>query len=311
VTRHQERLGLLFAGLCALNGALVPALAKLTTDRAAPLFVAMVTTLFGAAFSALVLGVRGDLPLLVRGVAGRRLALVGALGTGLAFQMFYAGASRSSAIETVLCLQIEPAYSLVAAWMALGHRPTTRRVVAISILLIGIVLAVGGRHIVPSRGVWLLLATPLCWQVSHLIVLRGLVGITPTVLSGARYLYGSAVLVVCWLLNGGMGNLPAAVTLPVLLPLLAFQGVVLSYVGTLLWYQAVTRLDLARSTAIVVPSIPLLSLFASFLLLGEVPTARQWAGLLLTAAGVLVFVTAPDAARRGGNVEVIPAASGG
>jgi drug/metabolite transporter (DMT)-like permease len=297
VTAQEERLGLVFAALCALNGALVPAVAKLTTDRATPLFVAMVTTLFGAAFAALVLGLRGDLPVLVRGSAGRRLAIVGALGTGLAFQLFYAGASRSSAIETVLCLQIEPAYSLLAAWVALGHRPTARRVGAIGILLVGIALAVGGRHIVPSGGVWLLLATPLCWQASHLIVLRGLVGISPTVLTGARYLYGSAVLVLCWVFSGGPGTLPTAATLPTLLPLLAFQGMVLSYIGTLLWYQAVTRLDLTRSTAIVVPSIPLLSLLASFLLLGEVPSLRQWAGLLLTAAGVLVFVTAPAATR--------------
>jgi len=45
-----------------------------------------------------------------------------------------------------------------------------------------------------------------------------------------------------------------------------------------------------------VPSIPLLSLGASFLLLGEVATPRQWLGLLLTAGGVLAFVTAPAAA---------------
>ena len=61
MTRQQERIGLLFAALCALNGSLVPAMAKLTTDRGAPLFVAMVTTLFGAGFSVLVLGIRGEL----------------------------------------------------------------------------------------------------------------------------------------------------------------------------------------------------------------------------------------------------------
>ena len=51
-----------------------------------------------------------------------------------------------------------------------------------------------------------------------------------------------------------------------------------------------------RTPAIVVPSIPVLSFAASFLLLGEVASARQWLGLLLTAAGILTFVTAPHAA---------------
>ena len=40
----RRRLGLLFAGLCALNGAFVPAVAKLTTARGDALFVATVTT---------------------------------------------------------------------------------------------------------------------------------------------------------------------------------------------------------------------------------------------------------------------------
>lgn len=143
---------------------------------------------------------------------------------------------------------------------------------------------------------WLLLATPLCWQASHLVVLRTLPGITPFVLTGARFIYGGALLVLCWLLGGGLATVPAPSDLWRQLPLLALQGLILTYIGTLLWYQAITRLDLARTTAIVVPSIPLLSLAASFAILGEVPSAQQWAGLLLTATGVFIFVTAPHAA---------------
>jgi drug/metabolite transporter (DMT)-like permease len=38
---------------------------------------------------------------------------------------------------------------------------------------------------------------------------------------------------------------------------------------------------------------------ASFLLLGEVASPRQWVGLLLTVCGVVVFATAPRADGRG------------
>jgi len=88
-----------------------------------------------------------------------------------------------------------------------------------------------------------------------------------------------------------------------LAPLLIVQGCLLGYGGTLLWYQAITRIDLARATAIVVPSIPLLSLAASFLILGEVASARQWAGLVLTAVGIVTFVTAPHQTGRALSVE--------
>jgi drug/metabolite transporter (DMT)-like permease len=119
--------------------------------------------------------------------------------------------------------------------------------------------------------------------------------VEPRTLTGARYLFGGAILAVVWAVGGGPGRLPPAPDLARMAPLLAVQGVGLSFVGTLLWYGTIARLDLARATSIVVPSVPLLSLGASFLLLGEVAVARQWVGLLLTAGGVLAFVTAPDA----------------
>jgi drug/metabolite transporter (DMT)-like permease len=54
----------------------------------------------------------------------------GALGTGLAFFLFYAGAGRSTAIDRARA-QIEPAYSLLLSRLALGHRPTPRRLAAL------------------------------------------------------------------------------------------------------------------------------------------------------------------------------------
>ena len=152
----------------------------------------------------------------------------------------------------------------------------------------------------PSAGVWALLATPLCWQLSHLIVVRELVGVPPAGLTGARYVYGAAVLGAGWALAGGGTGLASGTSLATLGPLLALQGAVLAYVGTMMWYAAIARLDLARTTAIVVPSTPLLALIASFVVLGERPTLAQAVGVLLTATGVIGFVTAP-------GIEYVPA----
>lgn len=295
---REERFGLVFAALCAGLGAFGPAFGKLTTNDVDAVFTAAVTGAFGALAAAVALGARGELAALVRRDVFPRLLLVAALGTATAFVLFYEGAKRASAIDAALCLQIEPAYSLVLSWLALGHRPTPRRLLAVAALLVGIGLAVGVRELSGSVGVWLLLATPLAWQLSHLVVLRGLPGVTPWVLTGARYVFGSALLGAWWLASRGPSTIPGAATLATLLPLLAIQGVVLSFGGTMLWYQTIARLDLGRATAIVVPSIPLLSLGASFALLGEVATLQQWIGLGLTLSGVVAFVTAP-AARSG------------
>ncbi len=286
--------GLAFAGLCALNGAFVPAVARLTSVRADPLLVATVTSLFAACLALVVLAARRELGVLIAPRTGPRLALVGALGTAAAFFLFYAGTSRTSAIEAALGLQIEPIYALIGAWVVLGHRPTVQRVASVLVLLAGLVLAFGWHGLGSGGGVWLILATPLCWQLSHLVVLRGLPGVPPAVLTGARYVYGGAVLLVAWIARGG--TRAELTALAPVLPLLALQGVVLAYLGTMVWYAAISRLDLARTTAIVVPSIPVLSLGATFVLVGEVPTIRQTLGLLLTVAGILAFVAAPHVA---------------
>ncbi len=301
MTRHSERLGLLFAALCAANGAFVPAISKLTTDQANPIFVAAASSLVAALAAAAVLGVRGELRALFEPSRVGTLVLLGALGTGLAFIFFFEGVSRTSAIETALCLQIEPLYSLLIARFFLGHPLTPRRVLGVAVLLAGIALAVGLEGVRGSPGVLLLLATPLCWQASHLLVLKRLPGLPPPLLTGARYIFGGAILGLYWALRAGPPTIPTSDVLAPLAPVLVIQGLISFYFGTSVWYAAIARLDLARTTAIVVPSIPILSLGASFLLLGEVASAREWAGLLLCVGGVSIFVTAPHAAGSFGD----------
>ncbi len=298
----SERAGLAFAGLCVLNGALLPAVVRLTTIEGSALFVASVCVGFGALAAAGLLAARGELGALVEPRRGPRLALVGLLGTALAYALLFEGTRRTSAITSVLCLQSEPLYALLAAWAFLGHRLSLRRVAAAAVMAFGIFLAVGTGAAEDPIGVALLLLTPLCWQASHLLALRGLVGVSPQVFTGARYLWGGLFLVGYSLARGV--EVPALG--PRFLALLAFQGVVLLFLGTLAWYQTIARLDLARATAIVVPAIPLVSTLASHLIVGEVPTAAQWCGLLLITGGVAAFVLAPHAVERS---ERVPTAS--
>ena len=285
----SERAGLLFAAYCVVNSAFVPAVAKLTTVDASGLAIALWTSVFGGIGGLAMLAWHGELRLLVARRTAPVLVTVGALGTALAFVLFFEGAKRASAIDTAVCVQTEPLYALLGARVFLGHALTLRRVLAVGAILVGIALALGARPLEGSLGVALLLATPIAWQSSHWIALRALDGVNPRLLSAARYVYGALVLLPIWLLVEGADSLPPAAELAQLLPVVALQGVLISYGGTLAWYASIKRLDLARTTAIVVPSAPLLSLVASYFLLGEMVSARQLLGFAVTTAGVLVF----------------------
>jgi drug/metabolite transporter (DMT)-like permease len=288
--RREEQLGLLYAALCAGLGAFTAPLSKLNTSLADASFVAAFATLCGGVFGCADLARRGELHLLLRRDLAPGLLGLALLGTGVAFLLFFEGSQRTTAIEATLCLQIEPAFSLGLAWIALGHTPTPARVLATLAILSGIAVAIGLEQARGSVGVWLLLATPLAWQFSHLIVLKPLRDAPPRVLTAARYGFGGLMLLAAWVARGGLGRLPSAESLQTLIVTLPLQGVMLGWAGTFTWYNAIARLDLARATAIVVPSVPLLSFGASFLLLGEVASPREWLGLGITAAGVVAFV---------------------
>jgi drug/metabolite transporter (DMT)-like permease len=201
-----------------------------------------------------------------------------------------------TAIETALCVQTEPIYSLFGTWLVLGHPMPKRRIAAVFAIALGIGIAIGTAPTSGWLGLGFLLATPLAWQISHWIALKNLDHFNPLQLSGARYVYGTLVLAVAWLSIEGASGLPSREQVGSFLPGVALQGMVLSFGGTYAWYGAVKRLDLTRATAIVVPSAPIVSLVVSYLVLGEQVTLRQAIGFALTAAGVLTFALAPSVA---------------
>jgi len=297
VSGGHERAGLLFAAYCVVNSAFVPVFAKLTTVEASGLAVALWTSVFAGVCGLAMLAWHGELRLLFARRTAPVLIAVGALGTALAFLLFFEGAKRVSAIDTAVCVQTEPLFALIGARVFLGHALTWRRVLAVAAILVGIALALGARPLEGSLGVAMLLATPLAWQSSHWIALRGLEGVNPRLLTGARYVFGALVLLPFWLVIDGVESLPPRRELLELLPVVALQGALISYGGTLAWYASIKRLDLARTTAIVVPSAPLLSLAITYLVLGELVSVRQAIGFVVTAAGVLAFALAPSAVR--------------
>jgi drug/metabolite transporter (DMT)-like permease len=279
-----------------LNGAFVPAVAKLTTQAATGLTSALVTSAFGAVMALALLVARGQLPLLFDRRDFKTLLAVGALGTAAAFLLYYSGAKRATAIETALCVQTEPIYSLLGTRFFLGHPLPKRRVAAVLGIAAGIAIAIGTAPTSGWLGLGLLLATPIAWQTSHWIALASLEEFNPTQLSGARYVYGSLVLLPIWLLVEGTAGLPPRGELGHFLAIAFVQGGILAFGGTIAWYGAVKRLDLTRATAIVVPSAPIVSLVVSYLVLGEEVTLRQALGFGLTAAGVLAFALSPSVA---------------
>ena len=222
--RRSEVIGLALAGYCVANGAFVATVAKLTTSAAQPLSIAFLTSAFGGLAVLMLLAARGKLGLLAVRRDLPALLAVGALGTALAFLLFYSGAKRVTAVETALCVQTEPLYALLGTRVLLGHPLTAQRVAAVAAIGAGIALAIGTQPTSGWLGLALLLATPLAWQSSHWVALRALPVFDPLQLAGARYVFGTLVLLPLWLAVDGPAGFPAGDELRQLLPVVARAG---------------------------------------------------------------------------------------
>ena len=206
------------------------------------------------------------------------------------------GLTRISAVAGVLLLQTEPVYSLILSTIFVGERPSMRQMLATATVLVGIGSVFAGGGFSPLWASAIIFTTPLFWQASHVMGLKLMPPLTPTSMTGGRFLYASIVLTAMLLLfrRDSLVQLADPTTLGVIV----VTGFFVYFLSGLTWYGAINRLSLAWTTALVVPGIPILSILFAVMFLGERATTREVVGILIAVSGVLVLVLGADPHRK-------------
>jgi O-acetylserine/cysteine efflux transporter len=294
--RNFRALGLGMAAITTATGAIQPVLMRYGATRVDPMLYAAGCAVVAAVCVVPVLGVRGELRSLVDQRYRLRLLGLAMAGTVVTTITLIVGLRNIDAVAGVLLLQSEPIYSLLLATVIAGERPGSRQIAATFVIIVGIASMVGAGGVYsPGWAAMLVAITPLFWQTAHVLSLRMMPPLSPVCITGARYGYGAAVLAlaVITLDSGALAQLAH----PNVLTTILATGIVCYFVGSLTWYAAINRLSLAWTTALVTPSIPLLSIIFAIVFLGERATARELGGILLSIGGVLLLVLGADGAR--------------
>ncbi len=281
---QRERTGVLLVLLEDLVWGLFPVLTKGIVSGVDPILAAGVSSLVASLPFLVALAVRGRLPLLWKRSTLPALLLIALFSQVLASLCFFVGTARTSALNASLLSQIEPLYALVLAALVLKEAIGRRQVAATLLLVAGAVSVVYDGQLALQSGDLLVLLTPLWYQLGHLIAKRLFARLeTPLVIPAMRLGLGGLILLSIALLRD-----PAQTTTLMdasrLAPLVAF-GLLFIALEKLLWYEALRRIDLARATALLVPSVAV-GVLGSFLLLGEQPRAGHLIGLLLMVVGL-------------------------
>lgn len=217
----------------------------------------------------------------VRELAG--LGVVGLLGGGLAFALFFEGLSRTGASSAGFIQKTLVLWVAILAVTILRERLGRGHIAAIAVLLIGQIVVAGG-FAIPSLGTGeaLVFLATLLWAVEVVVAKRLLTHLSSATVAVARMGIGAIALIGFSVASGHaatLGSLGMGQWAWVLL-----TGVILSaYVTT--WFAALARAQATDVTAVLVFGAVITAVLSSGSLL--VPGAL---GLVLIAAGTVAMV---------------------
>lgn len=217
----------------------------------------------------------------------RTAPVLAAMGffSGLATIIFVSAVAYTTPANAAIMAQVEVLYSAVLCAIFLGERVTSEQAFASSLVIAGTGLIMWHDLSSPRwKGDLMIAATPWLYQVSHLLSRKLPKDVDAVTISGGRIWYGIVTTAPIWLwaaLRGGAWSWDGKALL-----ILAAQGVFMSCLNFVLWYQAILGMDIAKATTILL-SYPALTVVFSWLLGRDKASAIQLVGLAVTMTGAM------------------------
>jgi drug/metabolite transporter (DMT)-like permease len=231
---------------------------------------------------------RGGLRRLPRPVPWGILALMGLTGVALYYTAFNLGLTYTTASQAAMIQSSIPAVTALLAVVWLGERPSARRIVGISLAIVGVVLVVAGEKPeagasrAPAIGNLLLFGTVLTWSIYTVLAKR---------LADADFIAVMAAVSVA----GTLMLIPAALVEAAAMPVpsipgdgwlrIAYLGAFSSALSYLFYNRALRDLDASQVGAFS-NLAPVVGVVSGAVFLGETITPLALSGGAVALIGV-------------------------
>ena len=208
------------------------------------------------------------------------LTIVGIVGGGIAFLLFFTGLAMASAPSAAFIQKTLFVWVAILALPLLGERLGLTQLVALAVLVVGQALLLPPRGIAWGTGETLIAIATLCWAVEVVVVRRVLGMVATPIVAAGRLSIGLVVLVGYLALTGRIDGILALG--PQAWAWILLTGLILAaYVGT--WFAALRRAPATVVTSVLVVGAVITGGLQA-LARGGPPTVDLVAGYLLIVA---------------------------
>ena len=217
-----------------------------------------------------------------------QVLVIGLLQTTATFALATWALKSGAVGKTAVLNYTMPFWVTLFAWPLLGERPSAGQGLALAIGLAGLLLLIGPGA-APGLPDLLALASGVVWGLGVIA--------TKHLQTRARV---DTLSLIAWQVLFGGGTLAAlALVVPgepahwnaALVFAIVYNGVLVSALGWFLWFWALQRLD-AGTASFGILAVPVLGALFSAALLGERPSALDWAGMALIVAALALAARA-------------------
>lgn len=230
------------------------------------------------------------------------LALVGIIGGGAPFLMFFTGLAMGGAAASSFIYRSLFVFAGVAGWLFLKERPEPKDVAAGFLILAGNAFLVSG-GISFGTGTMLVLGATVLWALEYALSRRLLSSIHPRVVMSCRMLFGSALLFAALGATGSLGQ-AASISSGALLWLIATSALLAVFM--LSWYTALKYLPLLKATSILALG-GIVTAVLDLAFSSNAPAPADALGLTLILAGAVAMAGVSELLRSAASLkEAVP-----
>jgi drug/metabolite transporter (DMT)-like permease len=206
-----------------------------------------------------------------------QVLLIGFLQTTATFALATWALKSGAVGKTAVLNYTMPFWVTLFAWPLLGERPSIGQGVALGVGLAGLVLLIGPTA-APGVPDLLAVTSGVVWGLGVIATkhLQTRTRMDTLSLIAWQVLFGGGMLVALALIVPGE---PAVWNVQLVLAIV-YNAVLVSALGWFLWFWALSRLD-AGTASFGILAVPVLGALFSAALLGERPSALDWAGMAM------------------------------